>query len=78
MIFAECLRSQDHTRLFVVNSSDERGWEVLEEEDNQVVKRTPLHDWHRVENAMMRFGIKAIQLQSTGWTGIQAPASSVV
>ena len=78
MIFAKRLRSQDHTRAFVVNSADERGWEVLEEEDNQVVKRAWLHDWHRVENAMMRFGIKTIQLQSAGWTEVQAPASSVV
>ena len=54
MIFAKCLRSQDHTRAFLVNSADVRGWEVLEEEDDQVVRRTRLHDWHRVENAMMR------------------------
>jgi hypothetical protein len=70
MIFAKCLRSQDHTRAFLVNSADVRGWEVLEEEDDQVVRRTRLHDWHRVENAMMRFAIRATQLQSAGWTEI--------
>ena len=78
MIFAKRFRSQDHTRTFVVDEGDDRGWEVREEEDNEVVKRTWLHDWHRVENAMMRFGIQATQLQSAGWTEVQTPASSVV
>ena len=78
MIFAKRFRSQDHTRTFVVGNVDDRGWEVREEEDNEVVKRTWLHDWHRVENAIMRFGIQASQLQSSGWTEVQAPASSVV
>ena len=78
MIFAKCFLSQHHTRAFLVNNADVRGWEVREEEDNLVVKRTCLHDWHRVENAMMRCAIKAIQLQSAGWTEIQSPASSVV
>ena len=78
MIFARRFRSQDHTRSFTVNKPDERGWEVREEQDNTVVKSTWLHDWHRVENAMMRFALQAMQLQSAGWTEIQTPASSVV
>ena len=78
MIFAKRLRSQDHTRSFVVDKADDRGWEVREEQDNEVVKRTSLHDWHRVETAMMRFAIEAMQLQSAGWIEDQAPASSVV
>jgi hypothetical protein len=78
MIFAKFFRSQDHTRSFVVDKASDEGWEVREEQDNQVVKRTWLHDWHRVENAMMRFALQAMQLQSAGWTEVQAPASSVV
>jgi hypothetical protein len=78
MVFVKRFRSQDHTRSFVVANADARGWEVREEEDNQVVKRTWLHDWHRVENAMMRFALEAIQLRSAGWTEVQMPASSVV
>jgi hypothetical protein len=78
MIFTKRLRSQDHTRSFVVDKSDEHGWEIREEQDNEVVRRTWLHDWHRVENAMMRFGLEATQLQSAGWIEVQAPASSVV
>lgn len=77
MIFAKRFRSQHHTRSFVVNA-EVRGWEVRVEEDNEVVKLTLLHDWHRVENAMMRFTIQATQMQSAGWTEVHAPASSVV
>jgi hypothetical protein len=78
MIFAKRLRSQNHTRSFVVDNADARGWEVREEEDNEVVKRARMHDWRRVETAMMKFGIEAMQLQSAGWTEVQAPATSVV
>ena len=78
MIFAKRFRSQAHTRSFVVGEAHGRGWEVREEEDNEVVKCTCLHDWHRVESAMMRFGIQAIQLENAGWTEVHIPASSVV
>ena len=78
MIFAKFFRSQNHTRGFVVDNAGDRGWEVREEQDNEVVKRTWLHDWHRVENAMMCFALEAMQLRSAGWIEVQAPASSVV
>jgi hypothetical protein len=78
MIFTKRFRSAAHTRSFVVGGPDERGWEVREEEDNEVVKRAWLHDWHRVEHAMMRFAIQAMQLESAGWTEVHTPASSVV
>lgn len=78
MIFAKRLFSGGHTKEFVVDEAQEFGWEVREEEDNQVVKRTWLHDWHRVENAMMRFALQATQLESSGWTEVHTPASSVV
>ena len=70
MIFSKRLRSHDHVKEFVVDEADERGWEVREEEDHRVVRRTLMHDWHRVENAMMRFGIEAIQLQRAGWVDV--------
>ena len=70
MIFSKRLRSQEHTKAFVVDEADERGWEAREEEDHQVVKRTRMHDWHRVENAMLRFGLEATQLQRAGWVEI--------
>lgn len=67
MIFSKRLRSHEHIKEFVVDEPDERGWEVREEEDHQVVKRTWVHDWHRVEHAMMRFAHEATQLQRAGW-----------
>jgi hypothetical protein len=70
MIFSKRLRRRDHVREFVVDEADERGWEVREEEDHRVVRQTWMHDWHRVENAMMRFGIEAIQLQRAGWVDV--------
>jgi hypothetical protein len=70
MIFSKRLRSQDHIREFVVDDADERGWEVREEEDHQVVKRTWMHDWHRVESAILRFGLEAMQLQRAGWVEV--------
>lgn len=75
MIFWKQLCSQGHTRAFVVGEADERGWEVREEEDNRIVKRTRLHSWHRVENAIMRFMAEAIRLRDAGW--IEVPARPV-
>jgi hypothetical protein len=70
MIFSKKLQSEDHIRSFVVGNADEHGWEVREEEDNRVVKRAWLHDWHRVEHAMMRFALEATQLQRAGWVEV--------
>ena len=66
MIFSRRLRSQEHTKAFVVDEANDRGWEVREEEDHQIVKRTWMHDLHRVENAMMRFAVQATMLQPVG------------
>lgn len=70
MIFSKQLRSQEHTKAFVVDEADDRGWEVREEEDHKVVKRMWMRDWHRVESAIMRFGIEATQLQRAGWVEV--------
>jgi hypothetical protein len=70
MIFSRRLRSEEHVKEFVVDEADERGWEVREEEDHQVVKRTCMQDWHHVENAMMRFAAESMQLQRAGWVEV--------
>lgn len=70
MIFAKRLQSQEHIKAFVVDEADDLGWEVREEEDHRIVKRTWLHDWHRVESVMMRFTVEAIQLQRAGWVEV--------
>ena len=73
MIFSRRLRSDDHVREFHVGQAD-HGWEVREEEDHQVVRRTLMDDWHRVENAMNKFAIESIRLQQAGW--IEVPVIS--
>lgn len=67
MLFTRRLESQDHVREFIVDEPDEQGWEVREERDHHIVRRTRLHDWHRVENVMRKFAIEAVQLQRAGW-----------
>ena len=73
MIFTKRLRSENHVKEFVVDEADDGGWEVREEVDHRVVRQTWMHDWHRVENAMMRFGLEATQLQRAGW--VEVPSS---
>ena len=70
MIFSKRLRSDEHTREFTVDNADERGWEVREEQDHRIVTHTWMHDWHRVEKAMMRFALEATQLQRAGWVEV--------
>jgi hypothetical protein len=70
MIFSKRLRSREHVKSFVVDEANDRGWEVREEEDHYVIKRTRTNDWHRVEKAMMRFAREAIQLQRAGWVEV--------
>lgn len=70
MIFSKRLQSQEHVRGFVIDDAADLGWEVREEQDHHVVKRTWMHDWHHVENAMLKFGIEAMQLQRAGWVEI--------
>jgi hypothetical protein len=78
MLFSKRFRSDGHTRAFVVDEADDRGWEVREEEDHQVVRRTWLRDWHRVESAMAKFAVQALQLQRAGWTEVSATLKSAV
>jgi hypothetical protein len=73
MIFTKRLRSHNHVKAFVVDRVGERGWEMREEDDHRVVKRTLTRDWHRVENAMMRFALQVTQLERAGW--IEVPAT---
>jgi hypothetical protein len=73
MIFSKRLRCQEHSRAFVVDEANDLGWEVREEADHEVVRRTWMQDWHHVENAMRKFAVEAMQLQRAGWTESPAP-----
>jgi hypothetical protein len=35
-----------------------------------------LHDWHRVEHAIMSFMLETIQLRSAGWTEVPSRPTS--
>ena len=70
MIFSKRLQSHERIKTFVVDEADERGWEVREEENHRVIRRTQMEDWHHVENAIMRFALEATQLQRAGWVEI--------
>lgn len=72
MVFSKRLHSEEHVREFVIDDADDQGWEVREEQDHQVVKRSWVHDWHHVENTMMRFAIEAVQLQRAGWVEVRS------
>jgi hypothetical protein len=42
-------------------------WEVLEEQDSQVVRRRVYDDWHRVERAKRVFTQEVASLCQAGW-----------
>lgn len=56
----------DHVHRLVV-TRDLEGWEVREEEDSTVLRRTRRADWHRVETDIQLFDIKACTLMGEGW-----------
>jgi hypothetical protein len=60
------LINQGHMHRFVVTSGL-GGWEVREEEDTAILRRTYRHDWHRVERDIHLFEIRATALKCDGW-----------
>ena len=67
MIFARRLISQGRTRQFCVERDTAMGWTAREEEDNQIVRVTRFRDWHRVEQVITMFDLKASMLREEGW-----------
>jgi hypothetical protein len=55
-----------HVHRLVV-TRDLEGWEVREEEDSTILRRTRREDWHRVETDIQLFDIKARTLKGEGW-----------
>ena len=43
------------------------GWEVLVEQDREVVRRSQYSDWHRVERAVGLLEREVKELESQGW-----------
>ena len=74
MIFSKRLRSDDHVREFHVDPADHAAGRSARKRTISVVRRTLMDDWHRVENAMMKFALEATRLQRAGW--IEVPIVS--
>ncbi len=64
--FVKRLRNNQHTRRFSIATTGS-GWEVREERDSQVVRRTALSDWHRVEQARRLINRESASLENEGW-----------
>lgn len=56
-----------HTRRFRIREAEASGWVVLEERDDQIVRASVYHDWHRVERARSAFQAIIGTLQQEGW-----------
>jgi len=66
-MFSKELRFAGHVKCFLINRSGREGWEVREEQDQQVIKQVRYTDWHRVERALGLFNLEIGQLESQGW-----------
>lgn len=66
MHFVKQLQKAHHHRRYTIESS-ERGWEVRQEQDREVVREACYQDWHRVERAHRAFVIEVNSLRDEGW-----------
>lgn len=67
-IFSKQLTSADgHVLRYLIAPHGARGWEVLEEQDERVVRRVCYTDWHRVERARTVIDLRVSSLRSSGW-----------
>lgn len=64
------LQREDHTQRFLIIPSQGEGWEVRQEQDDQVLSTRRVYDWHRVESARRWFATEVAQLRAAGWTEV--------
>ncbi len=67
------LHRDTHVHRFAIVSSNQHGWDVIEEEDATVLVQTHREDWHRVERDIQRFEITAFALKRSGWVEDATP-----
>ena len=60
------LTSHGHLHRFIV-TKDQQGWDVREEEDSAILRRSHREDWHRVERDVQLFEIRTLALKRAGW-----------
>jgi hypothetical protein len=66
-MFSKTLTHAGHTRHFSVSPPSAAGWEVVVEQDREVVRRSRYSDWHRVERAVGALEREVEELESQGW-----------
>lgn len=66
-MFAKSLKHSGHIRRFVVRDTGATGWEVREEQDDQILRQVRYNDWHRVERALAVFSLEVSNLERQGW-----------
>jgi hypothetical protein len=66
-MYARLLRKAAQIRRFTIRNTGTAGWEVLDQQDADVVKSVVYDDWHRVERAKCVFALEAARLREAGW-----------
>jgi hypothetical protein len=66
-MFAKELHNDGHVKKFSISENRNDGWEVREEQDNQILRQVRYTDWHRVERALTVFALEIGQLEDRGW-----------
>lgn len=69
-MFSQELRLAGHVKRFLINrigGESGEGWEVREEQDEQIVRQVRYTDWHRVERALGIFRLEIGELENRGW-----------
>ena len=64
--FIKSVKKADHVRRYTIQAI-ESGWEVREEQDAELLRRSHYQDWHRVERARLSFHLKLNALRDQGW-----------
>jgi hypothetical protein len=67
-MFAKELRQEGHTRKFSIKERGRDGWEVLDIQDDRVLKLAVYTDWHRVERTLGIFNLQIVELEDRGWS----------
>jgi hypothetical protein len=66
-MYTRALTLAGQVRRFSIHEAEGDGWEVREERNSQLVRRTRLTDWHRVERQLHAISREVTQLEERGW-----------
>jgi hypothetical protein len=72
-MYQRVLRKASTTRRFTITHLRSQGWDVREEQDSRVLRRSVYQDWHRVERASLAFSLEAQSLIANGWEEFVKP-----